>query len=146
MKSLYADFKYLDKKETQSKDIFVFYLIKPFFHLNILLWYINFFGTSEQSIQNINHNKILVNNKTIKSNFILKKGDVISLNTNKVIEKKTSFKLIRKKYRPNPTFLTFLEVDHYAKKIVIIKGLDDLSFNDFNLLVNEYVKLNSFNK
>lgn len=118
-------------------------LIKPLFRVDILLWKLNFFFSSYESKQVINNNLVFVNGISIKSNFFVKKGDVISFKEN--VEKKNFFFNCVKKYSLNENFLTFVELDYYTKSIVILKDCHELDYQDFPFVINEYLNVKRLN-
>jgi ribosomal protein S4 len=112
-------------------------LLKPLFRVDILLWKLNLSASSYESKQAINSNLVLINGATVKSNFFLKKGDVISFNSE--LENKKYFFNCIKKYSLHENFLTFVEIDYYTKTVVILKNFCDLDYQDFSLITNEYL-------
>ena len=114
-------------------------LLKPLFRVDILLWKLNLSASSYESKQAINSNLVLINGETVKSNFLLKKGDVISFNS-ELEDKKYFFNFV-KKYSLHENFLTFVEIDYYTKTVVILKNFCDLDYQDFSLIVNEYLSI-----
>lgn len=118
-------------------------LIKPLFRVDILLWKLNFFSSSYESKQVINNNFVSVNGISVKSNFFVKKGDVISFKEE--VEKKSFFFNSVKKYSLNENFLTFVELDYYTKSIVILKNCQELDYQDFPFVINEYLNVKRLN-
>lgn len=118
-------------------------LLKPQFRIDILLWKLNFFSSSYESKQIINNNVVLVNGFSVKSNFFLKKGDVISF-TYELESKKYFFNCI-KKYSLHENFLTFVEIDYYTKTIIVLKDFFELDYQDFSLISNEYLNTKRLN-
>ena len=123
---------------TNKKDILASYLVQPLFKIDILLWYLNFFQSLYKVRQYINSSCILVNNKSISSNYILKCGDVITLNYDKFDWNRFSFDMYCNKYIKDMTFFSFVEIDQYTKTIVIVKDFNSLILEDFKLLVHEH--------
>lgn len=124
-----------------KKDLICAYLVKPLFRIDILLWYLNYFSSSFESRQNINSKKVLVNEETIKANYFIKKGDIISLNFRLSFEKSHTYNSIKKKYVPNKMFFSFLEYDYYTNTIIVLKDLKDLTIEDLRLLIEESMKV-----
>lgn len=138
-------FKVLKKKslgKTLKKDLILNYLVKPQYKIDILLWNLYFFSSVYEARQKINNKQILVNNKAVKSNFILNKGDVItfksSINSNDIF-----FIDYFKKYSLNEKFFSFVEIDYYTKTIVILKNFNELSFQDLQLFLIDFIHLKS---
>lgn len=132
--------KNLPSKGLKKKDIISHYLIKPQYKLDILLWTLYFFPTVYAARQTISNRQVLLNGRSVKSNLLLKKGDVISF---KSWEKKNDlfFNESTKKYYLSEKFITFLEVDYYTKTIVILKNFDELSSKDKYILIADFVQL-----
>lgn len=131
------DFK-IEKSLKIREKILAYYLLRPYYRLDLLLWSLDYFGTSFESRQKIITKKILVNGKIGKSNQYLKKGDVISFSIMKGKEMiKNNFLKNNKFYRKNCSYFPFLEIDYYSNQIIIIKDLDELSFTDYTLLIEE---------
>lgn len=118
-------------QETFKEKVLSFYFIKPLYRIDLLLWYLHYFHTSYESKQNINNKVVLVNNKSVKSNYFVKKGDVLTFNSKKNIIN------CKKLYKKNITYFSFLEIDYYSNTIVIVKDLKDLAIDDFKLLIQE---------
>jgi len=124
-----------------KKDLICAYLVKPLFRIDILLWYLNYFSSSFESRQNINNKKVFVNKESIKANYFIKKGDIISLNFKLSFEKNHTYNSIKKKYVPNKMFFSFLEYDYYTNTIIVLKDLKDLTIEDLRLLIEESMKV-----
>lgn len=107
---------------------------KPFFRIDILLWYLNYFSTTYQAINQIHNNAVLVNEKSVGSNFYVTKGDIISFSEKGLLKIKDSLLKNKNKYQINPLYFTFLEIDYYSNTIVITKDFRELSAEDLTLL------------
>lgn len=120
------------------------YIIKPFYRVDILLWYLKFFPSSVEAKTFINGRNLLVNDRVIASNYELKKGDVITLNYFNLlpeIAKRNEFYIIRRKFRKSSSFFPFLEVDYYSNKIIILKEWNELSLSELALTIKITKKL-----
>jgi ribosomal protein S4 len=108
------------------------------FRLDILLWRLRLFKTSYQSSLFINHKFIKVNSKNVKSNYILKAGDIISFE-NKI-------NLIQNLKRLKKTFLlmNFIEVDYYSNSIIILFSVNEMNKLDYFLFMKQYFNLMKF--
>lgn len=115
-------------------------LIKPEFKLDILLWRLNFFRSCYQSSQAISEKKVKVNGKCVKGNYYLSKGDIITFCSSRPLSA-LSVKNVKFNFLFSKKFLTFVEVDYYSNCIVVLKGFDDLSLEDFYILVKEHYSL-----
>ncbi len=118
-------------------------LIKPFFRVDTLLNYLRFFTSRRQTLQFLNRRKIVVNGLVIKNTVYLKRGDVVSLVTCK---SKSSIQLrdLRNKYTKQKKILTFVEVDYYAKSLVLIKDLANLNYQDMVFILENRLDVKSF--
>lgn len=63
---------------SKKKDLILKHIVTPLYRLDILLWYLNIFSSVYQVRQFINSGNFKVNNLQVNSNYLLKKGDVIS--------------------------------------------------------------------
>ncbi len=115
--------------------------IEELFSLNILLWKLNIFNTVLESSNAINNKLIFVNNTSINSNYILKKGDIISLNYLKFIPRVDTI------LKTNKIFLkiySFIDFDFYLGKILILKEYNTISLKEFNLIAPKLDLQNKF--
>jgi len=123
-------------KKNEIGDIFKSILIKPQYRIDILLSNLNLFFSLYQARQSINSGLILVNNKSVLSHYILRKGDVVSfknLSTSHFASIKNFFK-----YNSKKEYLgSFFELDHYTKTIIIIKDYTQLENEDFSLMLSD---------
>jgi hypothetical protein len=107
-------------------------LIKQNFDLKILLWKLHFFLSTAECIRYMNLKQIQVNDKSVKLNYSLKKGDVITFSKNLFF---LDFKKNLQTYKLNPKFYSFIEIDYYTCTLVVIKNFDELNLEDFSLLM-----------
>jgi ribosomal protein S4 len=121
-----------------KKELVLLYLVKPLYKLDILLWYLDYFSSSFEARQSINNSLIFVNNKSVKSNYCVNKGDVISIFT-KIADSSTK----PNNYIPNNMQLCFLEADYYSNNIIIVKNLLELTSDDLSLLVEKNIAVKS---
>lgn len=115
-------------------------ILKPEFRLNILLWRLNIFCSSYQATQAIHDKKVLVNDKIVGSNFLLSKGDIVSLNL-KCHQKNINLKKSKLNFSPTDVILSFVEIDYYSNNIVIIKSLENLGHDDLRFIRTEFCNL-----
>lgn len=115
-------------------------LIKPEFRLDILLWRLSFFRSCYQASQAISEKKIKVNGKRVKGNYYVVKGDIITFSASRPL-KVLSVKNVRSNFLLPKKFFTFVEVDYYSNCVVVLKSFDDLSLEDFYILVREHYSL-----
>lgn len=114
---------------------------KQFFKLEILLWKLNFFNSSEEAIQGISNGFILINFKKKNfSNYVLKKGDIISL-SEFFFNKLSIKKIIKKKHFLNKSFFSFLEIDFITGTIIILKDPLNLNCFDFNFILHFFINI-----
>lgn len=115
------------------------YLLHPFYQIDVLLWYLNLFSSVYKTRQLIHSGYLKVNNKSVKPNYILKKGDVISVNQK--FREQYNLDTLNSLYFENILFLTFIEVDFYTKTITIVKNCEELSLDDCKLLIDQYINI-----
>lgn len=128
------------KVTCQILDVYRQMLLKAEFKLNILLWRLNIFESSYQSSQAIHNKKVLVNSKVVGSNFLLSKGDIISLEP-KYYHKNMNLKKSKLNFSPSDAIFSFIEIDYYSTHIVIIKSLENLGHEDLRLIRSESCNL-----
>ncbi len=130
-------FKKKIKKRNQVKSLLLKFLVKPVYRVDVLLSRLHLFYSTYQTRQFIKYGIILVNNKKIDINYILKKGDIISFNSKK-IHKHLEFKSICSKFLNNNSVYSFVEMDLYTNNLIILKDINELTQGDLNLLVGDY--------
>jgi ribosomal protein S4 len=123
------------KKISKLKIIDCF--LKLYFRVDILLNLLNLFSTSYQAREFINNNNVLVNKKFVRSNYFLRRGDLVEFN--KMYLKTTSFKNIVKRFSECVRINNFLEVDYYSESFIVIKDFDSFDKDDLSLNVTSYL-------
>jgi len=122
--------KYIFLKNSKvSKSLVAYFLIKPKFRLDILLYFLNFFTSISMAQQEVIKKNVYVNNTLVSSNYFVKKGDIITFDVKFI----NSIKINAKQ-----NVLSFLEIDYYTKTIVIIKNLEELTENDICTMNTKY--------
>jgi ribosomal protein S4 len=121
-----------------KKELLISYLVEPLYKLDTLLWYLDYVSSSLEARQSINNSVVLVNNKSVKSNYSVKKGDTIC-----ILTKTSDFNMKSSNYISNNMQLCFLEVDYYSNNIIIVKDLFELTTDDLSLLVEKNIAVNS---
>lgn len=109
-------------------------LIEPLFNIEILLWKLGLFSSVYEIYQNLASKKILVNNKPKQVGYKVKEGDILSfslLNLNAI-----KFRLIY--------LFSFIEIDYYQNKIVVLKDYKSINENDMSLLIKHNIDLSKF--
>ena len=129
--------EFLNYNNKSLKNLLISLFLKPCFRVDILLWKLNFFKSPYAARQYINEKKILINLKSVKGNYFLKKGDIISFKSNNI-----DLFLIFSNLISNFDLYTFIEVDNYLKRIILIKDLKELSRDDLNLMVRIFFDTN----
>lgn len=128
----------LNHKIKSKRELFCFHYMKSLFRIDILLWYLFFFTSSAEARLFLNSRGILVNNRPVKSNYFIKRGDIISLESfSEYIEEKNSYFNIAIKFKRYRVFFPFLEYDYYTNSIIVLKDWNELSFNDITVMVFE---------
>lgn len=122
---------FLQKKVLNRKNDFIQTFINPLFRIEILLWHLNFFLSSYDVKQKIKSKLVLVNNKIIPDNYLLKKGDIITISTK--INSNYCFCSTQKTF-----FYSFLEVDYYTKTIIILTDPFSLECKDIALFYEHH--------
>lgn len=120
------------------------YIIKPYYRVDLLLWYLKFFPSSVEAKIFINGRNVLVNDRVIASNYELRKGDVITLNYFNItpeITERNEFYYIKRKFKKSSSFFPFLEVDYYTNKIIVLKNWNELSVSELALTIPRSKKL-----
>ena len=142
LKSLYdSSIKWeSNRRQGFRKEYLCSKLIKPLFYIDTFLWYLNFFPSSWTARQVISSGYILVNEKPIKLNYIIKEGDIIQINLPEKFEYFNRYQIIRKKFKKNRFFFPFLEYDYYTNTFIVLKDLKHFSRNDLILLLNQNQK------
>lgn len=125
----------LRKKNLLYQNSFGNLIIKHLYRLDILLWKLCFFNSVLESQKFINNKKIKVNDKFIKSNYFLKGGDIINLNSYLMLNE-IEFEIEKIFYRKFQAmnFYSFIECDFYVGTIIITKDYEDLTLKDYSLI------------
>jgi len=131
------------KNKKTNREILLSSLVKPEYRADILLSRLNFFSSSFSARQSINEGEILLNGKFFLSNLFLKKGDIVSFKSSKALNSSSLSTILSRKY-VKQNYCPFVEVDFYSKTLVIVKDLEELTLDDFNLLITEYFDLKKF--
>lgn len=129
--------KFLNKKLKKNIEYSI-YLIRPEFRIDIFFWRLNFFSSCYEARVFINNKKILINNKSVHSNYFLKKGDIISL---KFFTCNNKLKL---KSFNNFKIFSFVEIDYYTNTVVILKDYITLTEKDLRFFFDSFVDINKF--
>ena len=120
-----------------TKELLLNFLIKPLFRLDILLSRLYFFSSCYHARQFIQSGYVQVNDKKVKNNVLLKKGDIISFNLSKN-QKNFDLSNLFTIHLNNNLFYSFVEVDHYTKTLIILKDLNEVSVDDLSLLITDF--------
>jgi ribosomal protein S4 len=119
-----------------KKDLFNLLFIKIEYKLDLLLWKLKFTESIEDAKKLILNKKILVNNNSSHPNYFLKKGDIISFNSNIHFEK------IHSKFLEyNKIYFSFLEFDYYTTSLCVIKDYSDFNYLEASLFFSKRLKL-----
>ena len=122
------------KRSFMKNSLFSSFLVLPEFRVNVFLWRLQVFNSTFEASQALQNELVLVNNKQVSKNYFLKKGDVISLKKEVLLNKTPEFSKI----------LPFFEYDYYSKTFVIVLNWQDISPKDSYLFVNEFFDLKAF--
>jgi len=97
------------------------------FRLDIFLYKLKIFKSLHESHSFIQKGYVLINNVSIVNyNYCLKKGDIITFSPDLKIDLKKTFATLKNKKR----HLSTIEIEPYLLTIIIIKDLNNLSFED----------------
>jgi ribosomal protein S4 len=131
--------KALTSKKNQSlKEVILLALVKPLFKIDVLLWNLSFYASSYQARQAVNNKQVFVNDKTVNGNYYLQKGDIVCIGSASLL----STILFNKSL--HNFFVTFVEIDYYTKTVVVVKDLNELSFEDLYIVISYYFDLKKF--
>jgi hypothetical protein len=112
-------------------------ILQLFFRIDILLWKLGFFRSSFQVLQYLRNNSVYLNDKSVKFASNLKSGDILRF--------KDSFLFTYSCTYLRPTFLySILEIDYYTSQIIILKDSSKLTTVDASLILQEYIRVQSF--
>ena len=126
--------KYLKSKNQSKRLLFLTCLVLPHFRIDIFLWKALLFKSPYESRQALQNKLVLINNRSVSGNYILKKGDVISFTKNVQLNFTSEFVNI----------FPFVESDYYSKTFVVLTNWFDLNFKDCIFFTNQFFDLNSF--
>lgn len=120
------------------------FLIKPYLHLEILLWNLNFSKSRYEAKKLIQKKFVFINkNLTTKTKTVLKKGDILFLrNKNSLFN--MNLKNIKSTYISDKKFLSFIEFDLYINNITVIKNIHELSSMDFPLVIKDRLPIKNW--
>ena len=130
----------VSQKNQQLKTIVLLNLVKPLFKIDILLWCLNFYTSSYQARQAINNKNVCVNSKNVLGNHYLRKGDIVEI---KATDGFSISNVLFKKSLHN-FFLPFVEIDYYTKTFVVVKDLNEISFEDLYIVASHYFDFKKF--
>jgi ribosomal protein S4 len=134
--NFYRDALLFSKKSCLTDLVHSRVLLKPEFRLDILLWKLNFFRSSYQASQAISDRKVQVNGCFRKGNYFLRKGDIISFNS-KYRAEYLDLKESKSAFFSSKVIPTFVEVDYYSNCVVVLKDVEELTVEDFYLLIKD---------
>lgn len=130
-----------DYKEKFRKNSICNVIAKPMYRMDIILWYLNFFSSAAAAKQFLNSKGVLVNNKPVGSNYILKQGDVFSFDLPDSIQTLNSYKTIKSKFLKSRHMFPYLEYDYYSNSFFVLKSWNQLTQNDLTLMFKENRKI-----
>lgn len=118
-------------------------LAKPFYRVDVLLYFLNFFYSVFQAKQAGARHKLLINSNLVKNIIFLKTGNLLTIKSNPSTNR-LLVSVLRKHKSKKKKFLSFLEVDYYSKSIIIVQDILTLSNNDLALLLENKIRVKSF--
>lgn len=119
------------RKEMYSKMYF-----ENFYKPCTLTWLSHFFSSNVEAKQKIHSKNLLINDNLVGANYLLEKGDIISIKDSTIVTK-----IVSQKYNKTLSILTHVEIDYYSQTIVILKDLSTLSEEDYYLLCLDYINI-----
>lgn len=123
------------KEKIKSRSILMSsILVKPMFKIDNILWYLDLFPSPWAARHAINNGYVFINDKKIKLNYIVKSGDLITLQLPVKAEEFNAYKTIKKKFWRINNLLPFMECDYFTNTFIVLKSWDDLSGNDLTLM------------
>lgn len=111
------------------------YLLKPYFHMNVLIWSLHFSPSRRSASQMIMNKKHFVS-----TGKLLTKGNFFHL-TKYYLKTLNAYKFSR-----GNNIWSMLEIDYYTSNLIVIKDLAELTLNDCYLQVGQYVSLFSISR
>jgi len=126
--------KQMKEKFTSRRILMSSILVKPMFKIDNILWYLDLFPSPWAARHAVNNGYVSINNKKIKLNYIIKSGDLITLQLPIKAEEFNAYKTIKKKFWRINNLLPFMECDYFTNTFIVLKGWDDLSENDLTLM------------
>ena len=129
----------LKSNSLKYSDILKITLIKQNYYLNIFLWRLFFFKTTDEASYYINNDFVQVNGVFATPNYFLKSGDIITFRNNTFLDLKKSFR----RYKLLRTLCSFVEIDFYLSSIVVIKDFDEFTNNDFCFFLTNTINVTS---
>jgi hypothetical protein len=134
--------KFFRSKTRSSKTLFAklaSFLIEPLFRVDVLLWNLHLFVSTNHVHQSLHNGIIYLNKKKIKESTFLKEGDAIQIDSKKTV----FFNKRKHEFSSSKGFFSLVEIDTYLKYIVILKNIKDLNNSDLTLLNAEKLDVRS---
>lgn len=123
------------KKNLNHLLIFKKIFLRIEYRIDIFLWRHSICSNLYDARIKINTGKILINNKKIKQNTFLKKGDIVSINfkfnSKNLINATTSLSF----------YNSFVEIDYYTNTFIILKNFYELNLNELALFIPKRLDL-----
>jgi ribosomal protein S4 len=114
-------------------------LIKQNYYINILLWRLHFFSSTNEASYFINNNFVFVNGKVVKSNYFLNSGDIITFKDSFFF----NFKKNLRTYKMFKSLRSFVEIDYYTCSLIVIKDFDNFTLDDFSSFLSSSINISS---
>lgn len=128
------------EKKVNNKEILKLLLIKQIYFINVLLWKLHFFSSSNEASSYVDNNHIKVNGKKVRSNYFLKLGDVLEFED---LALKLRLKQNLHKYIKLRKVYPFVEIDYYTCTVIIVKNYDDFIVDDLSLFFPKKINTSS---
>jgi len=108
------------------------------FRLDVLLWKLRFFKSTFEARIYLNAKSIQVNSKYVRGNYTLKKGDIITF--------ESDLHLIENLIRLKKNFLlkNWVEIDYYSNTIIILQSSNGVDLNNSMFQLRKYFDVFKF--
>lgn len=123
--------KYCGQKNITMHDL----LLKPLYKVDVLLWKLQLYSSTQEVRQDIRRKLIQVNETLLCQPCFLSKGDIVTVLSDR--------SYIKKMFVVKSFFYPFCEVDFYSQTIIIVKGQNDFLNREIPLLFKRNVNVES---
>jgi hypothetical protein len=122
------------KHKSNQKNFVKTLFLKNYYYCFDLVFEIYFSRSLKESQKLMQSKQLILNNKLLTKNKQLRKGDIIHIN-----DSNFTYLGNKKLFLERTKVISFLQVDHYLQKVIITKSFANLGFNDFYLMIRNYL-------